>query len=77
MEQDSPKRNYKQRCCMKTPLLNWQEITVIISEQEGKSISRQAVIGTHNRMLKKLRNLLASDPYIKDWMAEHGLEIDE
>jgi hypothetical protein len=73
MEPDSPKRNYKKRCD-KSGLLDWTQITLIISQQEGRRLSRQAILGTHKRMLKKLKNALASDPYIKDWMIEHGLE---
>jgi hypothetical protein len=76
MEQpDSPKRNYKKRCD-KSGLLDWTQITLIISEQEGRPLSRQAVLGTHERLLKKLSAALCSDPYVKDWMADRGLEIE-
>ena len=50
-------------------------ITNRISELEGKKVSRQAIQATHDRMLKKLRYRLAKDPYIRDWIIEHGLEL--
>ena len=56
---------------------DWRTITEKISELEGKKVSRQAVQASHDRLLKKLRHRLASDPYIRDWIVEHGLELGE
>ena len=55
----------------------WSDIADSVSKVEGREVSRQAVISTHKRLLRKLRILLSSDPYIKDWMAGRGLEIKE
>lgn len=57
-------------------LMDWRKIAEIIGDKEGKPVSRQAITSAHNRMLKKLRYLLLKDPYIKDWVLEHGVEVE-
>ena len=55
----------------------WSDIADRVSEIEGKKVSRQAVIATHQRMLKRLRILFSKDPYIRDWMIEHGIDPEQ
>ena len=55
----------------------WSEIAERVSEIEGKKVSRQAVIASHQRMIKRLRTAFNKDPYIRDWMAEHGIDFSE
>ena len=55
---------------------NWDTIAEIIGKKEGRTLTRQAMISSHDRLLNKLKNLLLQDPYVKDWVIEHGLETD-
>ena len=55
---------------------DWNTIAKIIGDKEGWLLTRQAMIATHNRLLKKLKYLLLQDPDIKDWVIEHGLDVD-
>ena len=55
---------------------DWNTIAKVIGDKEGCLLTRQAMIAAHNRLLKRLKYLLLQDPDIKDWVIEHGLDVD-
>ena len=53
---------------------SWNEIVELISIQEGQKLGRQTVMRHVDNMIINLREKLLSDPVIRDWMLDNGLE---
>ena len=70
------KKKYRETLSRSDIVTEWDEIAKIIGEHEGRPVSRQAVQQSHLTLLKKLRYALGRDPYVKDWLADHGLEVE-
>lgn len=54
--------------------VSWRKIAEWLSEEEGCRVTWQTVRNSFRKTIDRLRDSLADDPYVREWLEERNIE---